>query len=719
MDRGSARDDDGHRTIIHVGPAPVPRPEARRVPPPPPPGRGGTKDPASVTNVQGTSVSFDATVRATEPITRGAILPGTRYRIIRELGDGGMGTVYEAEHVDIERRVALKILRPELTRSPEIVEQFRREARAASKVGADQIVQVFDFAELPDGRVLFTMELIDGPTLREELRHGPIPPARTIALLRQVCKGLDAAHKAGVVHRDVKPDNIVLQHRGRADAVRLLDFGIAAMMGEELRPMSAGTPHYLAPELVAGADFDRRADVYAVGCTAYEMLVGKPPFGRIGTDVDEVLGSHLAEVAEPPSTIRPDLRISPALDRVVMRCLAKLPSNRFRNMGELEAALCAAQIDGSLQTSWDDLPLPDEVDPELRERLLREMPDLHEPLPRRRGWAGPAIAVLSLALGVGATYVWASRRAQTLEQSSTTVSAVQQLVDEARNAAARSAYVYPTSDDPQGATAFAKVRELEARGDTDSIAAAAGLRAELAATLAHLGDSYWDREDGRAFAIEYYTQALLFDREHEHAKTRAAVVADQIDSLAQKAEQGTFTEQEIAAAEPLRVLAQAQDSRRSRGGNGSSPAGAGASVPALADVPVVADGEEPVSDLPPKPAQVGVDERGGADDLSKSAAKLLRSGLRADAEEMFKRALTYDPNNALALRSLYDIETARGDYDGALELAERLVANSPGVAGHHLRVGDASLKLAEYADARRSYERAAGLGAREAEARIA
>jgi serine/threonine protein kinase/tetratricopeptide (TPR) repeat protein len=704
---------------LHVGPAPVPRPESRPVPPPPPPARAKVGA-ASTTNVQAAaSRSSTPTTPSTEPVAPGSTLPGTRYRIIRELGDGGMGTVYEAEHIDIERRVALKILRPELTRSPEIVEQFRIEARAASKVGADQIVQVFDFAELPDGRVLFTMELIEGPTLREELRHGPISPSRTIALLRQVCKGLDAAHKAGVVHRDVKPDNIVLQRRGRADAVKLLDFGIAAMMGEELRPMSAGTPHYLAPELVAGANFDRRADVYAVGCTAYEMLVGRPPFGRLGHDVDEVLGSHLAEVAEAPSKVRPDLHISTALDRVIMRCLAKLPSNRFRNMGELEAALCAAQIESSLQTSWDDLPLPDEVDPELRERLLREMPDLHDPLPRRRGWLVPAIALLSLAIGVGATYVWASRRAQRVEQAAAAPSVAQQLVDEARYAASRSAYVYPTSDAPRGATAFAKVRELEALGDNESLAAAAGLRAELAATLAHLGDSYWDREGGRAFAIEYYTQALLFDREHEHAKSRAAVVPDQIDSLAQKAEQGTFTEQEIAAAEPLRVLAQAQDSRRARSGSSSASALLPSTDVPAPLAPVVADdGEAPVSDLPAKPAQVGTDERSGADDLAKSAAKLLKSGLRADAEEMFKRALTYDPNNALALRSLYEIDSGRGDYDGALELAEQLVANAPGVAGHHLRVGDASMKLTEYADARRAYERAASLGAREAAARI-
>ncbi len=389
MDRSPAapQSDDGHRTIIHAGPAPVPKPQ------PPVQSRDRAETgPALV---------------AADAFGLGDILPGTRYRLIRTLGDGGMGAVFEAEHVEIERRVALKILHPEFTRSPAIVEQFRREARAASRVGSEMIAEVFDFGELPDARRWFTMELVSGPTLREELSDGPIPVARAIGILRQICKGLALAHKSGVVHRDVKPDNIVLtRRRGRMDAVKVLDFGIAVMLGEELRPVSAGTPHYIAPELVAGATFDGRADIYGVGCTAYEMLVGRPPFGVLDADVDEVLGRHLADVAEPPSRVRTDAGITPALDRVILKCLAKLPSNRYRNMGELEVALCAAQVESGLHTAWDDLPLPDEVDPELRDRLLRDMPDLHA-LPRApRRWAMPALAVLCLGAGIGATFAW-------------------------------------------------------------------------------------------------------------------------------------------------------------------------------------------------------------------------------------------------------------------------------------------------------------------------
>jgi serine/threonine protein kinase len=708
--------DDAHRTILHAGPAPAPRPEQRLRDAE----TSGVRRPVS-----GPSQSSDASrfvVASADAIAPGAVLAGTRYRIIGKLGDGGMGTVYEAEHIDIERRVALKILRPELTRTPEIVEQFRAEARSASKVGSEHIAQVFDFAELPDGSVMFTMELVNGPTLREELRTGPMSSARAIALLRQICKGLDAAHKAGVVHRDVKPDNIVIeQRRGRADAVKILDFGIAAILGDEREAVSAGTPHYCAPEIVAGAPFDRRADVYAVGCTAYEMLTGRPPFGHIGstsgTDIEEVLGSHLADVAEPPSHVRRDLGISAGLDNVVMRCLAKLPSNRFRNMGELEAALCAAQIDAQLQTSWDDLPLPDEVDPVLRERLLREMPDLNVRTsePRRSGWVVPVIAVLALAAGGIGVFVWLNKREPAPTTQAEAPSAADQLVTEARAAAARSAFVYPGVDEGDATTAYAKVRELEALRDPEATAAAQMLREELTTTLVRLGDSFWDREGGRTFAVEYYRQALLFDREHAHARERAELATDALDDLERKAEKIEFSPQEIAAAQPL---------RRASHGDRSPSTPRGPADPSTPLVPLVAPPEEPedttpVEPLPPKPAQVGNDEQAGAADLVKGAAKLLAAGHKADAEEMYKRALTYDPNNAAALQALCSIASKRGDHDTALEYAERLVANAPQRATGHLLVGDASFALKEYDDARRSWGRAAALGSKPAEAKLA
>jgi tetratricopeptide (TPR) repeat protein len=506
------------------------------------------------------------------------------------------------------------------------------------------------------------------------------------------------------------------------------------MGGEDGGPLSAGTPHYLAPELVTGASFDRRADIYAVGCMAYEMLTGRTPFGNRGEKVDEVLGSHLADVAAPPSEIRPDLKLSPALDRVIMKCLAKQPDQRFRNMGELEAALCAAQVDATLQTSWDDLPLPDEVDDELRDRLLREMPDMHDTEPRRRRWLVPLIATLSLALGIGATYFALSRMQQNKVAAP---SKVDGLVADARAAAARTAFVYPPSDDPSSGTAFAYVRELEQLGTDEARAAASSLRSEFATTLVALGDSYWDREGGQTFAVEYYNQALVFDRTNARAAARTDANPAQVEALAQRAEVGEFSEQELATAESLRELAEPDPVRRRelrarREAKGDStvaalldktPVPAKPAVPGEATPVEAAEGDDggdadPTPE-PVKPAQADPSEKSGAEDLAKTGAKLLAQGKKSDAEEMFKLALTYDPNNATALRGFYKLELDRGNVKAAAKHADLLLANAPNDPGNHVRVGDVRMKQQQYDDARTHYRRALELGAKEAKTKLA
>src|SRR5690606_37744118 len=158
-------------------------------------------------------------LRAPIKLMAGKPIPGTRYKLLRWLGEGGMGVVYEAEHIDIERRVALKILRSELSLRSDTAQVFRDEARAAARAGSKNIVEIFDFGELPDGRLFFCMELLNGIDLAS-LAEGELDLGRLIAVLRQVCKGLGAAHKAGIVHRDIKPENIILvQHEGRRDMV--------------------------------------------------------------------------------------------------------------------------------------------------------------------------------------------------------------------------------------------------------------------------------------------------------------------------------------------------------------------------------------------------------------------------------------------------------------------------------------------------------------------
>ncbi|HGG58014.1 MAG TPA: serine/threonine protein kinase, partial [Nannocystis exedens] len=163
-------------------------------------------------------------------LTAGKLVPGTRYRLLRWLGEGGMGVVYEAEHVDIERRVALKILRFNLSQEPEMAQVFRDEAKAACKMGAANIVEIYDFGELSDGRLYFAMEPLDGLDLVPESEESWIEPVKLIPILRQICKGLSAAHEVGVIHRDIKPENIIMvtDKSGREGMVKIVDFGISA-----------------------------------------------------------------------------------------------------------------------------------------------------------------------------------------------------------------------------------------------------------------------------------------------------------------------------------------------------------------------------------------------------------------------------------------------------------------------------------------------------------
>ncbi|MCA9656950.1 MAG: serine/threonine protein kinase, partial [Myxococcales bacterium] len=399
--------------------------------------------------------------RRTEPIhlSPGAIVPGTRYRIVRWIGDGGMGVVYEAEHMDIGRRFAVKILRQEVCNIPRATQLFRDEARAAAKIGADAIVEIFDFAELPDGRLLYAMELLNGRALAREIAERPLAPARVVAILRQLCKGLAAAHAAHIIHRDIKPDNIFLAERnGRPDAVKILDFGIAIFMVEATVTDAnvIGTPHYLAPEIVTGKPYDARVDMYAIGCTAFEMLTGQPPFEG---SMKELLEAHVDRPPPSIAEVRADDLVPAALEAVLRRCMAKDPDARFADMEDLEAALCEAQIAAKLETPWDDLPLPN-VDVERRDKLLRRMPDPNAGAlaqgPRRRPYlAWLAIAALAIAAIAYVSNALINPSAVEIDPR------LVRLEAEAREAAARVIFVYPPASAPDARTAYQAIRDME------------------------------------------------------------------------------------------------------------------------------------------------------------------------------------------------------------------------------------------------------------------
>lgn len=694
-------------------------------------------------------------------LSPGELIPGTRYRLERWLGDGGMGVVYEAEQVDLERLVAVKILRPDVCTTPAVLEQFRKEAKAASRIGSQYIVQIFDFAELTDGRLLFAMERLVGTSLLTEIRsRGTLTVERTVGILRQMCKGLAAAHDEGIVHRDVKPENTYLvEHEGRPDAVKLLDFGIATVIdrGSAIAKTVAGTPDYLAPEIISGMSYDHRADIYSLGCTAYQLLTGRPPFEA--PELTELLVAHLKEDPAPPSSVRADGKIPAALDAVVLKCLAKSPADRYQDMRDLEAALCEAQIDARFHTTWDDLPLPD-VDPDRRAQLVTGMPDLVAAArPRRKGWViGVAVAVL---LGAGGVTGYVLRPAE--QPVDAQDDQIERLMNLARAAAAQNYYVYPPPDRPDAPTAFVHVATLEQiEGNLRPIArdAARILRSEFAATLVRSGDEFWEQEEGKVFALDFYAQALVFDPEREPARTRAAMSPGELALLRQKAEMGDFSEAELIAVEPLAVLAEADDVERNRklsnwkkrrAKKPAAKADPEASVESLLaksgkvfrptesapappptpepdpDPELEEDGElvldeEVAAEVPSEgaPEEIKKSKRdpGQAKALAKRGTQSLSAGNAVQAEGLFNQALGYDRRNATALMGLSDIYFNRGSYPKAVSYAERAVKSSPRRAAYRVKLGDAYFKVLRYRDARSAYRKAKDLGSKDADWRL-
>ncbi|MCB9558341.1 MAG: serine/threonine protein kinase [Deltaproteobacteria bacterium] len=277
-----------------------------------------------------------------------------RYRIETRLGQGGMGVVYAARHTVIDKRVAIKILRHEYCRDGSLVERFIREAKAASRIGHPNIVDVTDFGRLSDGHIYFVMEYLDGVTLSKEIRRlKVIPVERMLALALQICQGLFIAHNKGIVHRDLKPENIFIVHPATdldgeqlegypVDVIKLLDFGIAKMSwGRGTRLTKAGsifgTPQYMSPEQAAGRDADHRGDVYSLGCILYEMLTGEVPF--IADTFVGTLTKHMFEKPLPPRQLRPELGIPKEIEAVILRAMSKRPEDRFDDMGQMSQAL--------------------------------------------------------------------------------------------------------------------------------------------------------------------------------------------------------------------------------------------------------------------------------------------------------------------------------------------------------------------------------------------
>lgn len=275
----------------------------------------------------------------------GEVLAG-RYRIIQQIGKGGMGEVFLAEHLDIGRKVAIKVLGARLHDSPDIARRFLQEARTASLVRHPNIVDITDFGHTRTGVPFFVMELLAGKDLKTALRGSARftwSRARDITL--EICATLTAAHQQGVIHRDLKPDNVFLTDKDGKEQIKLLDFGIAKVTspdgGHETTQlgMMVGTPEYMSPEHAQNLPLDARADIYATGVLLYRMLVGHIPFTGVAV---VVLARHIQEAPVPPRQAAPDIELSARQEAVVLRCLAKNPDDRFQSANELAAALRAA-----------------------------------------------------------------------------------------------------------------------------------------------------------------------------------------------------------------------------------------------------------------------------------------------------------------------------------------------------------------------------------------
>jgi serine/threonine-protein kinase len=275
-----------------------------------------------------------------------SVVLGTPYRLVRKLGDGASGVVWEAEHVELGRRIALKVLAQEHASSPAALERFRREARAVGKLSHPNLVPILDFGKSLDGRVFLAMDLLVGETLDTKLKVGPLDWREAVRVGVATASALAAAHTAGLVHRDIKPQNLMLTHAGE---VKLLDFGVAMALteGSDKKPSEKeralrgfaifGTPEYMAPEQVAGDPVDGRTDLYALGCVLYEMLTGERAFE--GSSSVVVMGKQLNETPEPPRVRAPQCKIPPALEAAVVRAMAKKPEGRFASAQVMRAAL--------------------------------------------------------------------------------------------------------------------------------------------------------------------------------------------------------------------------------------------------------------------------------------------------------------------------------------------------------------------------------------------
>ncbi|MEO7730043.1 MAG: serine/threonine-protein kinase, partial [Kofleriaceae bacterium] len=378
--------------------------------------------PAPTTDPPGASTSYLSS--QTDPLL-GQTLAG-RYLIAKKLGEGGMGAVYLATHNLLEKQVALKVLHGEFARKPDLVERFMQEAKSASRIRHENVIDISDFGSTPEGLVFFAMELLKGHDLHEEVARARLaaqllPWERSKKIFLQICAALNAAHALGIVHRDLKPENIYLDDfLGEPDFVKLLDFGIAKQteVAEGDRKLTKtgmlfGTPEYMSPEQARGESMiDARVDVYAMGCILYQLVTGRVPF-----EAENFMGVLSLHLTEPPAVIPPEVFDSIGAPRalwgVIDQALAKDRNLRFPSIEELARAV--RRVSGDKLTA-PVVAVPNVANTATMNRVKTQwtgnlsIPELDAGVPARRSRL-PLIlgAVVLIGGGAGAAAFFATR----------------------------------------------------------------------------------------------------------------------------------------------------------------------------------------------------------------------------------------------------------------------------------------------------------------------
>jgi len=332
---------------------------------------------------------------------------GERYQVTRRVGKGGMGAVYEATHVKLGKRVAIKVLLDKYQEREAVVARLEQEARLASSIGNEHIIDITDFGQTDDGRTFVAMEFLEGESLGQRLSRGPIEPPRAIHIARQIANALGAAHQKGIIHRDVKPDNVFLLQRKGMDFVKVVDFGISKLLASSddsksspkltQEGMVLGTPLYMSPEQASGQDelVDHRIDIYALGVILYEMVTGEVPFS--GNNYLSVLANVSTGELVPPGE---RASISEELEAVILKAMARERDERYRDMQEL----------------YDDLTLLGEAETLGTSSVLGLTAARRRPRSKLRVvWAVAGVAVLVAAMVLTASLLRGEGQPATVE----------------------------------------------------------------------------------------------------------------------------------------------------------------------------------------------------------------------------------------------------------------------------------------------------------------